>query len=678
MSRLVSVIIPIINSEKHLLRCIDSIITQTYHNLEIILVDDCSTDQLSGLCDDYAGKDDRIKVIRAVNGGPSNAKNAGLAAATGDYVYILDGSDYAADSLIEVALEHMVATSADLVLFNYSKIDEFDNLLSQVRLKDEVYDITDHNRMEFIIDNLQRHKSGLEVGNRLFQMELIRRHQLSFWDRGLIGKEDHGFSLNYALHVNKISYLPKLLYYYRIPKASHRAQSPTEPKLNEAIELCKLVEDKIKTSFQGTRLEKEAPFLLFSLMNEQLSKLNDYNYKKELACIEDKKYFYERNRQVTARLLSFFRYYGTVQGIALFLQCIFITSENTDKLGIFIIQMINKFKKISETFDYNKAKIFSKKRLFLIGCEDFWNLGDHHIAISEIEYLKKTLPDYAIVEIAASRYFAVNRLLPFIIRRRDLICMHGGGNLGNFYMLAEHIRRDLMNKFRKNEKIIFPQTIHYDNSDAGKAELEKDQHSINKSKNLTLCIREQYSYELAKEYFDCNVILTPDIVLFSDYSKRFKIDRKGALLLLRNDLEGVFSEQEKQFVEQIANQYTPLIRRNDTQVITDISVTDRSEVLDEFVRKIAESEFVITDRLHGMVFCAITKTPCIVLTNYNHKVKGVYEWLSKLNYVIMINHMSELEEAISKLLRIDTISYDNSYILEGFDVLTKLLRSKVK
>ncbi len=678
MSRLVSVIIPIMNAEKHLLRCIDSIITQTYHNLEIILVEEGSTDEVNRICDGYAGRDDRIQVIHKAKEGLSNAKNAGLTAATGDYVYILESCDYVVDTLIDVALEHMVATSADLVLFDYNKIDEFDNLLSQVRWKADLYDISDHNRLTFIIDNLQQYKSGWEVGNRLFRMDLIRRNQLIFWDKGLNGTEDLGFTLNYALHVTKICYLPQLLYYYRIPKASDRAQSPTKPKLNEAIELCKLVEDKIRTSFQGTRTEKDVPFLVFALMNEQLSKLNDYNYKNELDSIEDKRFFYERNKKVAARFLSFIRYYRAVKGIAFFLQCVFITSKKTDKIGIFIIHMINKFRKIFETFRYNKTKIFSKKRLFLIGCEDFWNLGDHHIAISEIEYLKNTLPDYAIVEIAASRYFAINRLLPFIIRRRDIICMHGGGNLGNFYMLAEHIRRDLMLKFRRNEKIIFPQTIHYDSSETGKVELEKDQSSIKNSMNLTLCIRENYSYELAKEYFDCNVILTPDIVLYSNYSDRFKLNRKGALLLLRNDLEGIISEQEKQFVELVAKQYTSEIRRNDTQLIMDISINDRSEVLDEFVRKIAESEFVITDRLHGMVFCAITKTPCVVLSNYNHKVKGVYEWLVNLDYIVMINQMSELEEAIGKLLKLETISYDNSNILEGFDVLTKLLKSKVK
>jgi pyruvyl transferase EpsI len=255
--------------------------------------------------------------------------------------------------------------------------------------------------------------------------------------------------------------------------------------------------------------------------------------------------------------------------------------------------------------------------------------------------------------------------------------MHGGGNIGNVYMLAEYIRRDLLNKFRKNEKVIFPQTIHYDNTEEGKLELEKDQDIIKKSQNLTLCLRERYSYELGKQYFNCNVILTPDIVLYSNYSNKFNFERKGATVLLRADSEGIISREDNRFIEEVVQKYRKSIHVMDTQLIIDINVSDRKEVVEEFISKIAKAEFVITDRLHGMVFCAITQTPCIVLPNYNHKVKGVYEWISKLDYIIMINDLSELEETIEKLLKINKLEYDNSDILVGFDVLTKLLKSKI-
>lgn len=678
MIKKVSVIITIYNNEKQIRTCLESIITQTYNNLEIILVDDGSTDKCSEICDDYARKDSRIKVLHKSKEGPSEAKNQALKIISGDYVYFLDGCDYVVNTLIEVALVNAVTSSADLVIFNYNKVDEYDNLLSPVRFSTATYELEEHNRLEYIIDNLAHYRSAWEVGNRLFKTEIIQKNKLIFWNNELIYTEDIGFSLNYALYVRKVSYIADVLYYYRVKRDSVRAQSQKEPRISEVIELCKMFEIKIGSMNIESKIMKKYLLLLFGLINEQVAKLNSYNYKSSLSSFEDKKFFNSLLRRVSIKPFLLIKYYGFIKGIALLLQCIFVSSKRLKKVGVSVIHMINKCQTISETYQYNKGKIFSKRCIFLVGSEDFWNLGDHHIAISEIEYLEEIFPEYVIVEITASQYFAVNRLLPLIIRRKNLICLHGGGNMGNFYMMAEYIRRDIMKKFPRNEKIIFPQTIHYDDSTEAKAELIIDQDVFKKTKNLTLCIREQYSYELAKQYFDCDIALMPDIVLFSNYTDKFVFDREGVILLLRNDLEGVISQQDKQLIKKIVEKYTSKIQINDTQLIIDINVNDRREVMDEFINKIAAAEFVITDRLHGMVFCAITKTPCIVLPNYNHKVEGVYDWISEFEYIIMINHMTELEDAVNKLRNIHKIVYNNSRLQEEFDSLAKLIKSKVK
>ncbi|MDF2545101.1 MAG: glycosyl transferase [Herbinix sp.] len=124
MNEKVSVIIPIYKVELYIRRCIESIIAQTYHNLEIILVDDGSPDNCPFICDEYARIDQRIRVIHKPNGGLSDARNAGLKIFTGDYVYFFDGDDYIENNLIEIALHNAVTTSADLVIFNYYRVDE--------------------------------------------------------------------------------------------------------------------------------------------------------------------------------------------------------------------------------------------------------------------------------------------------------------------------------------------------------------------------------------------------------------------------------------------------------------------------------------------------------------------------------------------------------------------------
>ena len=101
MDKLISVIVPIYNVEKYLTKCIESIINQTYKNLEIILVDDGSPDKSPIICDEYAKKDNRIKVIHKKNGGLSDARNYGMSLATGEYISFIDSDDYIDEEMYE-------------------------------------------------------------------------------------------------------------------------------------------------------------------------------------------------------------------------------------------------------------------------------------------------------------------------------------------------------------------------------------------------------------------------------------------------------------------------------------------------------------------------------------------------------------------------------------------------
>lgn len=105
MNPLISVIVPIYNVEKYLARCVDSIVNQTYKNLEIILVDDGSPDRCPQMCDDYAEKDSRIKVVHKKNGGLSDARNAGMAVATGEYISFIDSDDWIDLETYDLVLE---------------------------------------------------------------------------------------------------------------------------------------------------------------------------------------------------------------------------------------------------------------------------------------------------------------------------------------------------------------------------------------------------------------------------------------------------------------------------------------------------------------------------------------------------------------------------------------------
>ncbi len=675
MNEKVSVIIPIYKVEQYIRRCIDSVLAQTYHNLEIILVDDGSPDNCPLICDEYAKLDQRIKVIHKPNGGLSDARNAGLKIFTGDYVYFFDGDDYIENNLIEIALQNAVTTSADLVIFNYYRVDEYDNLLSTSNFRIGIYEIEDHNRVDYIVNTLAKYTVGWEAWNRLYKADIIREHHLFFWDNRIIFAEDFGFSLNFALHVKRISCISDVLYYYLIRENSIMSTAVKEPRLCAAIALSKLLEEKIVSTFPNSVLYKEFPILFYSIIYEQLRGATTATYHKAIAAINDKDYFYHNLKRVIRRVPLILKHFGIIRGSVVLLICIFLIIRRFDHLNVRILESYKKRWKLSEVFEINKSKLRSKKRIFLIGSEDFKSLKDHQIAISIMEYLESTFPEYSIIEITATEYKAVRKLLPFLIKKKDLVCMPGGGNMAKVTPHTDYIRRDVMKKYHSNRKVIFPQTVHYHSSEEGILQLEKDQNLIQKCKNLTLCVRDHSSYEAAKQYFNCSVVLIPDMVLYTNYQNRYDFERRGVILLFHNNPETTLSREDNMLLENIVSKYTKDIRYNHMILNSDISVYDRRAVIDSFLQKIARAELIITDHLHGMLFSAITETPCVALSNSDEKMDGVFEWISKQGFVRVINNISELEEAIRDISGAGKQDYDNSSVLDGFDILTKLLKN---
>jgi len=134
---LVSIIIPVYKVEKFLDECVKSVVAQTYRNLEILLVDDGSPDDCPAMCDAWATRDPRVRVIHKPNGGLSDARNAGIDGATGSYIYFADSDDTVAPTLVEDCLNAMREYDADLVMFQFDTISENNKpLLSNYRHND--------------------------------------------------------------------------------------------------------------------------------------------------------------------------------------------------------------------------------------------------------------------------------------------------------------------------------------------------------------------------------------------------------------------------------------------------------------------------------------------------------------------------------------------------------------
>ena len=199
MESLVSVIIPIYNVADYMDAAIHSVCSQDYKNLEIILVDDGSEDGAGGKCDAWLGRDPRIRVIHKENGGLSSARNAGLDAAGGKYIYFLDGDDTIEEKLISTAVGYM-EQGEDVVFFRYFLISS-DGTKIPARYEAGRYTLdTDEKRACFLTDYILAGRLDWAAWDKLYRRELIEKYNLRFADNNIIFAEDLCFCLCYCTH----------------------------------------------------------------------------------------------------------------------------------------------------------------------------------------------------------------------------------------------------------------------------------------------------------------------------------------------------------------------------------------------------------------------------------------------------------------------------------------------
>ncbi len=314
------------------------------------------------------------------------------------------------------------------------------------------------------------------------------------------------------------------------------------------------------------------------------------------------------------------------------------------------------------------------KKLIIMGIPHHGNIGDNAIAVAEEELIKKIFPQYKLYKMQ-EKYLdiCVNRAKNFI-NDDDIILLHGGGNIGDTYERPEKGRREVIKTFPNNKIIIFPQTAYFSDTEKGKKELEISKEIYNAHKNLIIMAREEKSYQFMKKHFYNNKIyLTPDIVM--TLNKSLNKDREGVLLLFRTDKEKTLEDQKIEKIKEIAKNKFGKYVMSDMNLgsgIVNIGGKKREEVLNNKFEQFQSSKIAITDRLHGMIFAAITETPCVVFGNFNHKISESYKWLKKLEYIQFCDNIEEIEQAIEKVTNVKSKKYDNKFAEEAIiDVLKK-------
>ncbi len=217
----VSVIIPVYNSKMYLEQCIKSVINQTYKNLEIILVDDGSTDGSANLCDRFSAEDYRIVVIHKKNGGVSSARNSGIARASGTFLIFVDADDYISFDMVE-QLVSASRNGAQIVLCRYTEFsDKNDDILVYEENLTKIKEST-HDFLPFVSNALRKHNANQiitdnvfgSVCRTLFVRKIIVENNLKF-DEELIITEDLFFLLKYITFVKQADVIDYYGYHYR-------------------------------------------------------------------------------------------------------------------------------------------------------------------------------------------------------------------------------------------------------------------------------------------------------------------------------------------------------------------------------------------------------------------------------------------------------------------------------
>jgi len=289
----ISVIVPIYNVERYLEECVESIINQTYKNIEIILVDDASPDSSGKIADEYAKKGSRIKVIHKPIGGLSDARNAGMLVATGDYLMFVDSDDYLFPNSCEVLADKIHDENADYVIANYINCHEDSSLWEKPIFNTEKYkefklDIKDYSDSFYIMNS--------SACNKIFRTSYIRNLNIKF--RVGLPAEDAIFTTYCFLKSSKVYYIPNIVYAYRQREAGTSISTNcTINYFNGISEAYKIIYEHFKENgelgFYRFFYAKSLTYMLYKFIDSSL-----LTEEEKIEILSNMRWFYKLSKEL--------------------------------------------------------------------------------------------------------------------------------------------------------------------------------------------------------------------------------------------------------------------------------------------------------------------------------------------------------------------------------------------
>ena len=231
----VSIIVPIYNAEKYLQQCVDSLLNQTLKDIEVILVDDGSPDHCPVICDEYAKKDHRVKVIHKKNGGQGLARNSGLEIATGEYIAFVDSDDHAETMMYQKMYDMANETKADVIYCSFQRNNDHGDVWMEIPIGKETLLYKEEEVRSLILNKISNPPKArndrdinCSVWGALYRHDIIRKHELKFKsEKEFYGGEDLLYEIDFLLHSSFVIFIPDILYNYRLhAKSNTRLEIP--------------------------------------------------------------------------------------------------------------------------------------------------------------------------------------------------------------------------------------------------------------------------------------------------------------------------------------------------------------------------------------------------------------------------------------------------------------------
>lgn len=311
---MVSIILPVYKVEKYLDECVQSVLRQTYTDIEVIMVDDGSPDNCGRMCDAYAESDSRVIVIHKKNEGLGLARNSGLEVATGEFVLFVDSDDWLELNAVEILVDCMERNHSDLVVFGFTKVKNSVDASTRICKVDEeeIYNNEDAIFSAILCPILgpstrKGEKAGREmcVWTNMYRKSIIDKYNLRFVSEREYLTEDLFFNISYFLKIQKAVMLPECLYNYRYNEVSlSNAFRPNKVQLLQKMteHVLGLIDSEKIQEKVGCRVERSyIKRLRYSLMQILASKQSRKD--KILQC--KNAVIHPLTKQVTEILLSY-------------------------------------------------------------------------------------------------------------------------------------------------------------------------------------------------------------------------------------------------------------------------------------------------------------------------------------------------------------------------------------